>query len=268
MGPPERSTDWWASSVYAFPISSLRPTTIIGSIRAGLVFKLKAKVGPPRIRELEHDFIGRAIAAWELNANIDVLENHEADRLSIVSFIVNSDDKVLHHNYVVALLNDLFGIQARGGCSCAGPYGHRLLGIDRETSALFEDVIAGGCEVIKPGWVRLNSTTSSPKRSFSTSSMPSTWSLVMDGDYCPSIPMRPKPVCGDTATGYPNLRQVCTTLASQKRLSVRPLHQSRPWAITSTKQNGYSARLPSTTAEAHCSPPLLKNFAGFPRRPR
>lgn len=129
---------------------------IIGSIRAGLAFKLKAEVGPPRIRELEHDFIGRAIAAWEPNANIDVLGNHEADRLSIVSFIINSDDKVLHHNYVVALLNDLFGIQARGGCSCAGPYGHRLLGIDRETSALFEDVIADGCEVIKPGWVRLN----------------------------------------------------------------------------------------------------------------
>jgi hypothetical protein len=50
----------------------------------------------------------------------------------------------------------LFGIQARGGCSCAGPYGHRLLGIDLDTSAQFEQVIATGCEVIKPGWVRVN----------------------------------------------------------------------------------------------------------------
>ena len=62
----------------------------------------------------------------------------------------------LHHNYVVALLNDLFGIQSRGGCSCAGPYGHRLLGIDIDTSHEFEREIARGCEGIKPGWVRVN----------------------------------------------------------------------------------------------------------------
>ena len=65
-------------------------------------------------------------------------------------------DRYLHHNYVVAVLNDLFGIQARGGCSCAGPYGHRLLGIDDTTSARFEAEILAGCELIKPGWVRIN----------------------------------------------------------------------------------------------------------------
>ena len=64
--------------------------------------------------------------------------------------------RYLHHNFVVALLNDLFGIQSRGGCSCAGPYGHRLLGIDIETSHEFEREIARGCEGIKPGWVRVN----------------------------------------------------------------------------------------------------------------
>ncbi|HZD69920.1 MAG TPA: aminotransferase, partial [Actinomycetes bacterium] len=57
---------------------------------------------------------------------------------------------------VVAILNDLFGIQSRGGCSCAGPYGHRLLGIDIERSHEFELEIARGCEGIKPGWVRVN----------------------------------------------------------------------------------------------------------------
>jgi hypothetical protein len=56
------------------------------------------------------------------------------------------------------LLNDLFGIQARGGCSCAGPYGHRLLGIDITTSHDFQRQIALGCEGIKPGWVRVNFT--------------------------------------------------------------------------------------------------------------
>ncbi len=64
--------------------------------------------------------------------------------------------RYLHHNFVVALLNDLFGIQARGGCSCAGPYGHRLLGIDLDTSHEFEREIGRGCEGIKPGWVRVN----------------------------------------------------------------------------------------------------------------
>ena len=64
--------------------------------------------------------------------------------------------RYLHHNYVVALLNDLFGIQSRGGCSCAGPYGHRLLGIDLARSHEFEREISGGCEGIKPGWVRIN----------------------------------------------------------------------------------------------------------------
>ena len=62
----------------------------------------------------------------------------------------------LHHNFVVAVLNDLFGVQSRGGCSCAGPYGHRLLGIDLERSHEFEREITGGCEGIKPGWVRVN----------------------------------------------------------------------------------------------------------------
>ena len=64
--------------------------------------------------------------------------------------------RYLHHNFVVALLNDLFGIQARGGCSCAGPYGHRLLGIDAEHSHAFRAEIALGCEGIKPGWTRIN----------------------------------------------------------------------------------------------------------------
>jgi selenocysteine lyase/cysteine desulfurase len=129
---------------------------IIESIRAGLAFRLKESVGVETIRGLEHDFIRRAIESWSRNPNIEILGNPEAERLSIVSFVIHHGDRILHHNFVVAVLNDLFGIQARGGCSCAGPYGHRLLGIDVETSTRFEEVIATGCEVIKPGWVRVN----------------------------------------------------------------------------------------------------------------
>ena len=131
---------------------------IVGSIRAGLVFRLKQEVGVETIREREASFTQRALHRWEANPNIEVLGSHDLPRLSIVSFVVRHDGRYLHHNFVVALLNDLFGIQARGGCSCAGPYGHRLLGIDLTTSQEFQEQIALGCEGIKPGWVRVNFT--------------------------------------------------------------------------------------------------------------
>ncbi len=129
---------------------------IIESIRAGLVFQLKEAVGAAAIREKEEYFVHRAVARWGKNPNIRILGNVDAWRLSIVSFMVRHGSGWLHHNFVVALLNDLFGIQARGGCSCAGPYGHRLLGIDLETSREFESEILKGCEGVKPGWVRMN----------------------------------------------------------------------------------------------------------------
>lgn len=130
---------------------------IVESIRAGLVFQLKRAVGTRTIEALEADWTRRAITAWREHPHIQILGNVDADRLSIVSFVVESPHSYyLHHNFVVAVLNDLFGIQSRGGCSCAGPYGHRLLGIDLDTSREFEREIAAGCEGIKPGWVRVN----------------------------------------------------------------------------------------------------------------
>jgi selenocysteine lyase/cysteine desulfurase len=129
---------------------------IVGSIRAGLVFQLKEAVGTELIRDREESFIHRAMHRWEENPNIEILGSHDLPRLSIVSFVVRHAGRYLHHNFVVAVLNDLFGIQSRGGCSCAGPYGHRLLGIDLDTSHEFEREIARGCEGIKPGWVRVN----------------------------------------------------------------------------------------------------------------
>jgi selenocysteine lyase/cysteine desulfurase len=131
---------------------------IVGSIRAGLVFQLKQAVGIDEITCREHRFVRRAIAAWETHPNLMILGSHAAERLSIVSFVVRDGepDRYLHHNFVVAVLNDLFGIQSRGGCSCAGPYGHRLLGIDLDRSHEFEREITRGCEGIKPGWVRVN----------------------------------------------------------------------------------------------------------------
>ena len=130
---------------------------IVESIRAGLVFQLKQAVGVETIQAHEEELLRRAVEAWVAEPGIQILGNLDSQRLSIVSFVVKAPDGTyLHHNFVVALLNDLFGIQTRGGCSCAGPYGHRLLDIDLDHSHRFEAQIAGGCEGIKPGWVRVN----------------------------------------------------------------------------------------------------------------
>ncbi|PWI14454.1 aminotransferase [Streptomyces sp. Act143] len=130
---------------------------IVESIRAGLVFALKQAVGTDTIQAAEERHWRRALAAWATHPGIEILGNHHARRLSIVSFRIRHGDRsYLHHNYVVALLNDLFGIQARGGCSCAGPYGHRLLAIDAPTSHALLDEVVLGCDGIKPGWIRVN----------------------------------------------------------------------------------------------------------------
>lgn len=128
---------------------------IIGAIRAGLAFQLKQAVGSEAILEREHSFTRRALEAWGAHPNLRVLGNTGAERLSIISFLIRHGEGYLHHEYVVALLNDLFGIQSRSGCSCAGPYGHRLLSIDAATSTRFEEAILAGCEGVKPGWARL-----------------------------------------------------------------------------------------------------------------
>ena len=129
---------------------------ILEAIRAGLVFQLKEAVGHEYIREREVELTRRAIEAWSQTPNLEILGNKDAWRLSIVSFVVKHADGYLHHNFIVALLNDLFGLQSRGGCSCAGPYAHRLLGIDFARTFELEEQIAMGCEGIRPGWVRVN----------------------------------------------------------------------------------------------------------------
>jgi selenocysteine lyase/cysteine desulfurase len=130
---------------------------IVESVRAGLVMQLKQAVGVDVIRERESALLRSAFERWCTNPAIEILGDTTTERLAIVSFVLRpSGRKALHHNFVVAALNDLFGIQARGGCSCAGPYGHRLLGIDAERSHAYQQAITSGCEGFKPGWVRVN----------------------------------------------------------------------------------------------------------------
>jgi selenocysteine lyase/cysteine desulfurase len=130
---------------------------ILEAIRAGLAFQLKEAIGSKVILEREAAFRRRALEAWSKNPNIEVLGNPEAPAISILSFeIKHPSGRRLHHSYVVRLLHDLFGIQARSGCSCAGPYGHRLLHIDLDTSHEYEREIVSGRTGLKPGWVRIN----------------------------------------------------------------------------------------------------------------
>ena len=103
---------------------------IVESVRAGLVFALKEAVGAGEIRRREATLARRALVSFRANPNIRVLGDAEAERLAIVSFGVRHPRGLLHSNFVVALLNDLFGIQARSGCFCAGPYLHRTYPID------------------------------------------------------------------------------------------------------------------------------------------
>ena len=105
------------------------------SIRAGLVFALKETVGAQEIRRRERAFARRALASWGSNPNLRILGNLDLERLAIFSFGVRHPRGMLHANFVVAVLSDLFGIQARSGCFCAGPYLHRMVPIDDAWSA-------------------------------------------------------------------------------------------------------------------------------------
>jgi hypothetical protein len=130
---------------------------IVESIRAGLVFGLKQAIGTDLILAREEQLWQRALRRWETNPGIEILGSRQARRLAIASFRIRHGERhYLHHNFVVAVLNDLFGIQARGGCSCAAPYGHRLLNIPPARSGALREQIGAGCDGLKPGWARLN----------------------------------------------------------------------------------------------------------------
>jgi selenocysteine lyase/cysteine desulfurase len=129
---------------------------IIESIRAGLVFGLKRAIGTDVIQASEERLWHHALDRWRGSPGIEILGSHRSRRLPVISFRIRHGGQYLHHNFVVALLNDVFGIQARGGCSCAGPYGHRLLEIGPVRSHALRDEVGHGCEGVKPGWVRVN----------------------------------------------------------------------------------------------------------------
>ena len=129
---------------------------ILGAIRAGLAVKLKQDMGDDLIAEREAQLAGKAMATLGAHPGIALLGSGTAARLPILSFQVRNGTNELHYSLVVTLLNDLFGIQARDGCSCAGPYGHLLLDINDDQSRWHESQVVAGNVLSRPGWVRIN----------------------------------------------------------------------------------------------------------------
>jgi selenocysteine lyase/cysteine desulfurase len=130
---------------------------ILQTIKAALVMDLKEKVGVARIERIESGHLSYFLRRIGKMKNIRLIGRSDGrDSTPIVSFNIGHGDRILHPKFVTKLLNDLFGIQSRAGCSCAGPYGHILLDIDEDTSGLYRGAVLCGRQGLKPGWVRIN----------------------------------------------------------------------------------------------------------------
>ncbi|PRD52266.1 aminotransferase class V-fold PLP-dependent enzyme [Phyllobacterium myrsinacearum] len=130
---------------------------VIGDIRAALAFIVKDAIGLDAMVTRNRELVQRALRAWEGIPQLELLGLCEPDRLPIFSFRVkNGKGSYVHQQLITRMLSDRFGIQARGGCACAGPYVHRLLSIDDQESEEIRQAILSGEEIRKPGFIRLN----------------------------------------------------------------------------------------------------------------
>ncbi len=122
------------------------------AIRAAYSILLKEKMGIENIHKREKELLEIAFREFTKIQGLHILADNEKERLGVISFYIEN----IHHNLIVKLLNDRFGIQVRGGCSCAGTYGHFLLNVDIDTSHSITKKIDGGDLTEKPGWVRVS----------------------------------------------------------------------------------------------------------------
>ncbi len=121
-------------------------------IKAAMCIRLKEAMGIKNILKREEEMLQVIFERFSKMKNVKVLEGRNKKRLGIISFIINE----AHHDLIVKMLNDRFGIQMRGGCSCAGTYGHELLHVDKARSYEILNSIRSGDLSCKPGWVRLS----------------------------------------------------------------------------------------------------------------
>jgi selenocysteine lyase/cysteine desulfurase len=156
--PGGGTVDWtnpWGEYKYVDSIESREDGGTPGFlqvIRAALAMQLKEQMGTENIRAREEELVARALKELEAIPGLHVLAPGIRQRLGAISFYI--DD--LHYNLVVKLLSDKYGIQVRGGCACAGTYGHYLLDVTYDHSHRITEMISRGDLSEKPGWVRLS----------------------------------------------------------------------------------------------------------------
>mgnify|MGYP000297757052 FL=1 len=148
-------TNPWGDHDYVDDIESREDGGTPGflqAIKVAMSIQLKEKMGVNNILDREHELNDIIFNKLSKIENLHILAENHTDRLGVFSFYI--DDA--HYNLVVKLLNDRFGVQTRGGCSCAGTYGHFLLNVDELTSKSIEKKILDGCLIERPGWVRMS----------------------------------------------------------------------------------------------------------------
>lgn len=156
--PGGGTVDWtnpWGEHKYYDSIEAREDggtPAFIQTIRVALCIELKEKMGVQNILKRENEMMKPIWESFEKIPNLHILADNVKERLAIMSFYI--DD--LHFNLAVKLLNDRYGIQVRGGCSCAGTYGHYLLEVSNEKSKNITDMINTGDMTMKPGWVRMS----------------------------------------------------------------------------------------------------------------
>ncbi|SMG49194.1 aminotransferase class V-fold PLP-dependent enzyme [Paracoccus sp. J56] len=137
---------------------------VVGDIRAALVFLTKAAAGQDHIHARNAEWLALGMAQLRAHPRVELLGNLDAPRLPFFSFrIRDGQGGYVHQQLATRMLSDLYGVQARGGCACAGPYVHHLLGLDPQESARMRAAILAGDEIEKPGFVRLNLCWAAPR---------------------------------------------------------------------------------------------------------
>jgi selenocysteine lyase/cysteine desulfurase len=156
--PGGGTVDWtnpWGEYKYVDDIESREDGGTPGfmqAIRTALCIELKEKMGVANIIRREEELLEIAFAGMDKIPGIRILANNHRKRLGVISFYYTD----IHYNLAVKLLSDRYGIQVRGGCACAGTYGHFLLDVSYEHSKSITDLINHGDLSQKPGWVRLS----------------------------------------------------------------------------------------------------------------
>jgi selenocysteine lyase/cysteine desulfurase len=156
--PGGGTVDWtnpWGEFKYVDDIEAREDggtPPFLQTIRAALCIRLKEQMGIEQMKKREEELVRIVFEEMPKIPELHILAGNTQDRLGIISFYLEK----IHFNLVVKLLNDRFGIQVRGGCACAGTYGHFLLDVSHDQSRHITDLINFGDLSQKPGWIRLS----------------------------------------------------------------------------------------------------------------